>query len=64
MMQIILSLQRGITIISPKSYLVSASVISLSGGECTLRTNDPIIIDGLKLRPQKTSYGYGVSFNT
>ncbi|MEO8414806.1 MAG: glycoside hydrolase family 95 protein [Ginsengibacter sp.] len=45
-------------------HLVSASVTSLSGGECTLRTNDPITIDGLKIAPQKTGNGYLVAFNT
>ncbi|HEY5368582.1 MAG TPA: glycoside hydrolase family 95 protein, partial [Hanamia sp.] len=45
-------------------HLVSSFVRSLSSGECTIRTNDLITIDGLKITPQKTSHGYVVSFNT
>ena len=44
--------------------LVSASVKSLSGGMCKVKTNIPMKAAGLEVKPQKTAQGYVVEFNT
>jgi alpha-L-fucosidase 2 len=44
--------------------LVGASVKSLSGGICKVKTNIPMKIEGLKVESQKTTNGYVVEFKT
>ena len=44
--------------------LVSATIRSLQGGICMVRTNKPIQISGTKIKSQKTSYGFITSFKT
>ncbi|MGH2564675.1 MAG: glycosyl hydrolase family 95 catalytic domain-containing protein, partial [Ginsengibacter sp.] len=44
-------------------HLVNASVVSLKGGKCIIRTNDAVKIAGVKATPQKTANGYVPSFD-
>ena len=44
--------------------LVSASVLSVVGGKCRIRTNEPIKVTGLTVSSTKTARGYITSFNT
>jgi alpha-L-fucosidase 2 len=44
--------------------LTSATVLSLAGGICRLRTANPVKIMGITARPVKTANGYLTSFST
>lgn len=45
-------------------YLNNAIIKSLSGGVCKIRTNVPIIIDGVKAGSKKDNNGYVTTFNS
>ena len=47
-----------------RSKLVSASVKSLSGGICKMKTNIPMKVENMEVKSQKTAHGYVVEFNT
>jgi alpha-L-fucosidase 2 len=42
--------------------LLEATVLARSGGTCTIRTAAPVAIAGVKLRSQKSSIGYTITF--
>jgi len=44
--------------------IVTASVLSVVGGKCRIRTNQPIKITGLTINSKRTANGYLTSFNT
>ncbi|MDP4282864.1 MAG: glycoside hydrolase family 95 protein [Bacteroidota bacterium] len=44
--------------------LVNASIQSLNGGLCTIRTNHPVKVTGIDTTSQKTALGYLTSFET
>ena len=39
-------------------------IISLLGNECTVRTNEPVVLKGTKMRSEETTYGFVISFKT
>ena len=41
-----------------------ATILSLNGNDCKIRTNTPVYIKALDLRSKKSSYGYELSFKT
>ncbi|WP_221391185.1 glycosyl hydrolase family 95 catalytic domain-containing protein [Dyadobacter sp. NIV53] len=47
-----------------KNKLVRASVKSFSGQKCVIRTNNPIVVTGVKTITQKTNFGYLNTFPT
>jgi len=54
----------GISINWKNKKIVSASVLSVVGGKCLLRTNEPIKIAGLPVSSKKAANGYLTAFNT
>ncbi len=44
--------------------LNSARIVSKNGGECTIRTNQPITIEGVNAASQQSNIGYLLSFKT
>ena len=41
-----------------------ATILSLNGNDCNIRTNTPVYIKALDLSSKKSSYGYELSFKT
>jgi len=46
------------------SALSSATIQSLNGGTCTVRTGVPVSVEGVKGRSRKTNGGYVIRFET
>ncbi len=44
--------------------LITATVLSVNGGECKIRTADKIAVKGVQTKVKKTTYGYVTSFQT
>ena len=44
--------------------LTTASILSVAGGPCSIRTSGPIRIMGLQVKPKKTAHGYLTNFDT
>ncbi|MFT3932182.1 MAG: glycoside hydrolase family 95 protein [Chitinophagaceae bacterium] len=44
--------------------LTNASIKSLAGGVCKLRTAKPVTVQGINSKPVKTDHGYTLQFNT
>ena len=44
--------------------ITSAAILAVVGGKCTIRTNEPVKVDGLAQRSRKTENGYLLSFDT
>jgi len=47
-----------------KGKLINATIVSLNGGECVVRTASPIKIEGVKVKSVKTDVGYTTTFHT
>ena len=42
--------------------LKSATIVARNGGDCFIRTSEPVVLNGLKLRRQKSTIGYTLHF--
>jgi alpha-L-fucosidase 2 len=53
-----------VSIVWANNKLTEATIQSLNGGVCTLRTTHPIKVAGQSVKSQKTEFGYLTSFKS